>query len=170
MSFHREENLDNYNIFKYFNYFLIKLIKRYKTIVLVSTHPRLLSKLDTKIKKNKNIIFNKPFCFSDYVKLQKNSFINLSDSGTLMEETSILKSKSVLLRERHERPEGIDEGVLVTSKINSKHIFDKIDSLLKLTNNFETPKAYKNKNFSEIVIKAILSYKDYVDNFIWKKK
>ena len=87
-----------------------------------------------------------------------------------MEETSILKSKSVLLRERHERPEGIDEGVLVTSKINSKHIFDKIDSLLKLTNNFETPKAYKNKNFSEIVIKAILSYKDYVDNFIWKKK
>ena len=86
-----------------------------------------------------------------------------------MEETSILKSKSVLLRERHERPEGIDEGVLVTSKINSKHIFDKIDSVLKLTNNFETPEAYKNKNFSEIVIKAILSYKDYIDNFIWRK-
>ena len=139
-------------------------------MVLVTTHPRLLSKLDTKIKKNKNIIFNKPFCFSDYIKLQKNSFINLSDSGTLMEETSILKSKSILLRERHERPEGIDEGVLVTSKINSENIFDKIDTVLKLKNNFETPEAYKNKNFSEIVIKAILSYKDYVDNFIWKKK
>ena len=62
------------------------------------------------------------------------------------------------------------KGVLVTSKINSKNIFDKIDTVLKLKHNFETPKAYKNKNFSEIVIKAILSYKDYVDNFIWKKK
>ena len=170
VSFHREENLDNYNIFKDFNIFLIKLIKRYKTMVLVSTHPRLFSKLDNKIKKNKNIIFNKPFCFSDYVKLQKNSFINLSDSGTLMEETSILKTKSILLRERHDRPEGIDAAVLVTSKINSKYIFNKIDNILKLKNNFETPEAYKNKNFSEIVIKVILSYKDYVDNFIWKKQ
>ena len=87
-----------------------------------------------------------------------------------MEETAILKTKSILLRESHERPEGIDKGVLITSKINSKDIFNKIETVLNSKNNFEIPDAYNNNNFSEIVIKSIFSYKDYVDNFIWKKK
>tara|TARA_B100000575_G_C23095674_1_gene631937 strand:+ start:517 stop:1632 length:1116 start_codon:yes stop_codon:yes gene_type:complete len=169
VSFHREENLDNYNIFQYFDGFLKKLIKKYKVKILISTHPRLLVKLNNRVNKNNNIIFCKPFCFSDYIMLQKNSLINLSDSGTLMEETSILKSKSILLRERHERPEGIDKGVLITSKINSEDIFDKIDFALNNENNFDIPEAYKGKNFSEIVIKTIYSYKDYVNSFIWKK-
>ena len=169
VSFHREENLDNESIFLDFKNFLIKLVKRYKTKIIISTHPRLYTKIKDQVKKNKDIIFHKPFCFSDYIKLQKCSLINLSDSGTLMEETSILKSRSILLREKHERPEGIDKGVLITSKINSNDIFNKINTTLKNKNRFNIPEAYKGKNFSGIVIKAILSYKDYVNNFIWKK-
>lgn len=169
VSFHREENLDNNNIFSDFKIFLINLLKKYKTKIVISTHPRLYLKIRNQIKKNKNIIFHKPFCFSDYIKLQQNSLINLSDSGTLMEETSILKTKSILLREKHERPEGIDKGILITSKINSKDIFNKIDTIIKNKDQFDVPESYMSKNFSEIVIKTIFSYKDYVNNFIWKK-
>ena len=101
--------------------------------------------------------------------MQINSLINLSDSGTLMEETAILKTKSILLRERHERQEGIDEGVLITGKLNSKNIIEKIDLVIKNKVNFTIPNSYNKKNFSEIAFKAIYSYLEFVDNYVWFK-
>ena len=86
-----------------------------------------------------------------------------------MEETAILKTKSILLREKHERQEGIDEGVLITGKLNSKDILDKIDWTIKNNINFSVPSSYNKKNFSEIALKAIYSYLDYVNNYVWFK-
>lgn len=169
ISFHREENLDNLKIFTFFEKFLFQLQKKYKTKIIVSTHPRLKLKLNNKIKKNKDILFHKPFNFSDYINLQINSLINLSDSGTLMEETAILKTKSILLRERHERQEGIDEGVLITAKLNSKNILEKIDWSIKNKVNFRVPNSYSNNNFSEVAYKAIYSYLEFVNNYVWFK-
>ena len=170
ISFHREENLDNFEIFNSFEKLITQLKKIYKIKVIISTHPRLKLKLSKEIKKNKDIIFHQPFNFSDYIKLQLNSLINLSDSGTLMEETAILKTKSILLREKHERQEGIDEGVLITTKINSRNILEKIDWVIKNEIKFTIPRSYNRQNFSEIAIKAIYSYLDYVDNYIWYKE
>ena len=169
ISFHREENLDNPKIFSFFERLINQIIKKYKIKVLISTHPRLKIKMKNKIRIDKNIIFHEPFCFSDYINLQLNSLLNLSDSGTLMEETSILKTKSILLREKHERQEGMDEGVMITSKLNSNYIIEKIDLILKNKNNFKIPSAYNKNNFSEIALKAIYSYTDYIDDYIWFK-
>lgn len=170
ISFHREENLDNFEIFNSFEKLIAKLKSIYKVKIIISTHPRLKLKLSKKINKDKDIIFHQPFNFSDYIKLQINSLINLSDSGTLMEETAILKTKSILLREKHERQEGIDEGILITGKINSRNILERIDWVIKNEIKFTIPRSYNRQNFSEIAIKAIYSYLDYVDNYIWYKE
>ena len=87
-----------------------------------------------------------------------------------MEETAILKTKSILLREKHERQEGIDEGILITGKINSRNILERIDWVIKNEIKFTIPRSYNRQNFSEIAIKAIYSYLDYVDNYIWYKE
>jgi UDP-N-acetylglucosamine 2-epimerase (non-hydrolysing) len=168
ISMHREENLDNDKIFNSF-YNTVTIIQEiFKKKIIISTHPRLEKKIKN-LFKNKNIIMSKPFCFSDYIFLQMNSCVNLSDSGTLMEESALINSKSILLREKHERPEGIDKGVLIVSKLNSNDLIKKIKFLIKNENTFKIPSCYNIDNFSEIAIKAILSYKDYVNDFVWKK-
>ena len=64
--------------------------RNYNRPIIISTHPRTMSKIQNKKKLSKKIIFLKPMNFSDYNCLQVNSYAVLSDSGTITEETSIL--------------------------------------------------------------------------------
>jgi len=174
-SIHREENVDNKINLKKVIDIINSLYVKYKLPVIVSTHPRTkyrLKKLSFKIK-NKNIRFLKPFGFFDYIKLQSNSKCVVSDSGTITEESSILKFPSINLRENHERPEGMDHGAVILTGLNKTRVLEAI----KLTiNNFKLkPESYtsisdyNNINLSTQVSRVIVSYIDYVNREIWKK-
>ena len=105
-------------------------------------------------------MFLKPFSFSDYIKLQKNSYIVLSDSGTLTEETSILKTKSIMLRNSHERPEGMEEATTIMCGLDQ----EKIQAAIKILNSnikHKLVKDYNTPNFSDKIVKNILSYLNY---------
>lgn len=168
ISFHREENVDNKeNITKFFE-FLFWLNKKFKKKIVISTHYRTKKKITSqinslKIKNKTDIYFLKPFNFSDYICLQKNCDFIFSDSGTLTEESSILTTKAIMLRESHERPEGMEEASTIMCGLNIK----KIETAMKILNNenyHEIVKEYKINNFTDKVIKNIISYIDYKIN------
>ena len=95
--------------------------------------------------------------------LQKNSDFVISDSGTLMEETAILKL-SHNDRNSHERP-GMDTGTLLVSGLNKKNLGECI-KLLKINKNLSgTPNDYLIKDFSKKIPKIILSYFGYIKFF-----
>ncbi|MBT4959930.1 MAG: UDP-N-acetylglucosamine 2-epimerase (non-hydrolyzing), partial [Flavobacteriaceae bacterium] len=130
VSIHREENVDYSSnlssLLKSLNY----IAEKYKFPVIVSTHPRTkdrITKLKTKIKLNSLIQFLKPLGFFDYIKLQKSSFCVISDSGTITEESSILKFPAIMIRQAHERPEGMDEATVIMSGIEKKRIEESIN-------------------------------------------
>lgn len=168
-SFHRSENIDDkknleaiLNILKYIS-------NKYKKKIIVSTHPRTKKKLNKKIMvSDKNIIFSKPFNYSDYMNLQLNSFFVLSDSGSITEEASICKFKAINLRKNHERPEGMEEGVLIMNNLNLINTINAIDIILN-TKSDKIVSDYNVDNVSEKVTRIVSSYYNYINNYSWKK-
>jgi len=174
ISLHREENVDNPRNFDNFLKSLSNIQKYYDKKIIISTHPRTRKKIEQNATflKDDNISFLKPFGFFDYVKLETNSFCVLSDSGTITEEASILKFPAVTLRQAHERPEGMDEGTLIMTEINSDSIINAINIVTnQAKEGFElkTVSDYESKNVSQKVVRIIVSYIEYVNRTVWFK-
>ena len=171
-SIHREENIDIGKNFKEILNSLNLVIEIYNLPIIFSTHPRTKEKLkNIKITKSSKINFIKPLGFFDYINLQKNSFITLSDSGTLSEESSIINFPSVSIRTSTERPESIDYGTMVLGNIDSNSITQSINVSLNLFENGfkQIPDDYKVVNSSDRVIKIIQGYTKIINREIWKK-
>ena len=175
VSAHREENVDYKANLKDLLDSLDALAEKYNLPIIVSTHPRTkdrIEKLNNKTTLNSLIKFMKPLGFFDYIKLQMSAFCVISDSGTITEESSILKFPAIMIRQAHERPEGMDEGTLIMSGLNKKRIIESIDIVTKLYKDGITPNIiddYNVDNVSQKVVKIIFSYIDYVNRNIWKK-
>jgi UDP-N-acetylglucosamine 2-epimerase len=174
VSAHREENVDyeeNFtNLLKSLNYVAQKFNKR----VIVSTHPRTRKKLEAIPNKEFSplVEFLKPMGFFDYNKLQKEAYCVISDSGTITEESSLLKFPAIMIRQAHERPEGMDVGTVIMSGLTPERVFDSINISV---NQFKDLKPldiedYKSSSVSEQMVKIIQSYTDYVNRVVWRKK
>jgi len=172
-SFHREENVDRQAYLEEFVKTLNSIVKKYQMPVLFSVHPRTRLRLETLLEPlDQGVMLLSPLGLFDYVKLQCDAYCVLSDSGTITEESSLLGFPAVNLREAHERPEGVDEGVLIMTGINRDKIISAIDlSRLQVADNSrpKTPSDYLVENCSWKVVKVILSYTDYINRIVWHK-
>ena len=167
-SVHREENVDDPNSLREIIKSFDKLIKKFKIPLIFSTHPRTKANLK-KIKNiNKKIIFLDPFSFFDYIKLMKNCKLIMSDSGSITEETSILKIPSVSLRFTFERQEGLENGLSLLSGLNSNDILQSVDLILNKSFIDQHPD-YSIPNVSENVSNIIQSYIQYINYKVWYK-
>lgn len=172
VSCHREENIDNQVYLNNILTSLNKISEIYKNKVIFSTHPRTRNKLKKINKKiSKNIIFLKPFKFFDYLKLQINSRLTLSDSGSIVEESNILKFPAINLRNTTERQEGMEKGFVIMSGLNVSSILQSVDLALSNFDNsyLETHPDYSDLNVSKKVINILQSYIDYINFRTWMK-
>ena len=175
MSIHREENVDSPANFNDLLDSIEALTDKYQLPVIISTHPRTKKKLDEIKYENKNnlIRFSKPYGFSDYNKLQMEAFCVISDSGTISEEGSILNLPAVMIRQAHERPEGMDETTVVMSGLNCKRVLESVDIAVSHHSanrlNIKAVVDYESDNVSKKVLRIIISYIDYVNRTVWHK-
>jgi len=143
VSAHREENVDYEKNLKSLLISLNSVADKFNIPIIVSTHPRTKDRIDKmkgKVKPNKLVRFLKPLGFLDYIKLQKNAYCVISDSGTITEESSILGFPAIMIRQAHERPEGMDEGTLIMSGLDQNRIIESINVVSDQFNNKIIPK------------------------------
>ncbi|WP_345853976.1 non-hydrolyzing UDP-N-acetylglucosamine 2-epimerase [Shewanella algae] len=174
VSVHREENVDSdKNIHKYVEALNI-LAERYGLPIIVSTHPRTRKKIDVlNLTFHKLVKLMKPLGFSDYVRLQMDAKVVLSDSGTITEESSILNFPAINIRDAQERPEGFEEGAVMFTGMSAERILQAIEILGDQSRGSERlinkVRDYIAPNVSDKVLRTILSYTDYVNRVVWKK-
>lgn len=174
-SAHREENIDNPENLADIIDSLNLLAEVYGFPVVVSTHPRIRKKLNSLISValNNNIKLMKPFSFCDYIKLQMESFCVISDSGTLTEEAYMLNFPAVMMRNSHERPEGMDAGLLIMSGLKKNSILESvrivIDQKIKGGNLNHKIDGYEERHVSTKILRIVFSYIDSINELVWHK-
>lgn len=169
MSVHREENVNNNENFQSIIECINMLEKNYCKKILISLHPRTRKIINEKnITFNNNIILSEPFGLIDYCKLQKNAIVVISDSGTLTEESIILKFPAVLLRNSTEHPEGIDSGGIILGNIKYEILKTNLEIAIK-KNSWNDISPYHDVNVSEKICNIIAGYTGIINKFIWMK-
>ncbi len=157
-SLHREENVDDSRRLRQALESLRAVGDQYSLPVLVSTHPRTRKRLEGQSESARNgLIFHPPFGFNDYVKLQMGAKLVLSDSGTIAEESSILKFPAVTLRDAIERPEAIDGGAIITAGVTAESVLDAVNYALQSRNQVTVPDVYQIENSSVRVVNFVRS-------------
>lgn len=157
---HREENVDDADTLDVIIQGLNLVAEKFNKDIVFSVHPRTKSKLSkTKITLSKKIKISEPFGFFDFVKLEKDALCVISDSGTVQEECSLLKTPTVTIRETTERPETVECGSnILSGTSNPKKILDSVIHMLNLSNDWISPYE-KDTNVSDKIIKFILHQK-----------
>lgn len=173
-SFHREENVESQESLLVILESLNRLTEIYNLPIIVSTHPRTANRInELNIELHPEIKFCKPFSFSDYINLQVNSLAVLSDSGTITEESSILKFTAVNLRNTQERPEGMETASVVLAGLTTDSIINSVSLSIKHKREgceISEVKDYMDTNISTKVSRIIRSYVPYINEYVWKKK
>lgn len=173
LSLHREENIDSEENFKKFNILLQAVTKKYQMPVIFSCHPRTRARLQSQIKKlPSQVLVLKPLGFSDYINLQMNAFCTLSDSGTLSEEAAMMGFPAINLREAHERPEAMDEAVVIMSGLNPRRVLQAIEIAKKQqSKGFKPnlPGEYSDPNVSKKIVRIVSSYISFVKRVVWQE-
>jgi UDP-N-acetylglucosamine 2-epimerase (non-hydrolysing) len=175
VSAHREENIDDSRNFRDLIAALDAVAGRYRQPIVFTTHPRTRARLEAGKGRggSRRIRFVKPLGFLDYVKLQTEAYCTLSDSGTLTEESSILGFPAVMIRQAHERPEGMDEAAVIMAGLRAERVLEAIDLAVAhragRKRPFRVVADYEAANVSEKVVRIILSYTDYVNRTVWHK-
>jgi UDP-N-acetylglucosamine 2-epimerase (non-hydrolysing) len=174
VSVHREENVESDKNFLSFVDALNTIAEVYKMPVIVSTHPRTKKRIDSlNIEFNPLVQLLKPLGFQDYNKLQISARATLSDSGTINEESSIMNFPALNLREAHERPEGMEEAVVMMTGLGVERIMQCLSILESQTRGdnrlLRQVYDYSMPNVSEKVVRIIHSYTDYINRVVWRK-
>jgi UDP-N-acetylglucosamine 2-epimerase (non-hydrolysing) len=159
ITLHREENVDFRKILNEIVEGLINVSKQYPNFKLVfPIHPRTADRLrlfdlGDNIEEN-GIKLVKPVGYLDFLILIKNARLVLTDSGGIQEESCILHTPCVTIRESTERPETVEVGSNIVVGTSSEGILLGVKTMMKKKRIWENP--FGEGTTSKKIVKTIL--------------
>jgi len=136
---HRQENVENEERFRGILKGLKMVQKEFGFKVVYPIHPRAKKQLKVFNIEVKEVMLVEPLDYLDFLKLESNAKLVLTDSGGVQEEACILRVPCVTLRHNTERPETLEVGANMLAGTNPKEIVDKAKTMHDSSTNWENP-------------------------------
>ena len=139
LTLHRQENVDNQARLASILEGLDKVATEFHLPVIYPVHPR-SRKMMTKFGlKSRNLKLIEPVGFLDFLQLESNARLILTDSGGVQEEACILGVPCVTLRDNTERPETVEVGANILAGAIPDRIVECASLMLQKDTNWANP-------------------------------
>ncbi len=153
---HRAENVDDPTRLASLVKALNETVEKYDMPVVASLHPRTADRMQQFGVAAGKVRFVPPLGLFDFVRLEKEAFCVLSDSGTVQEECCIFGVPTVTMRDVTERPETIECGSNLLAGVEPERILPAIDLAVRSGGKWTPPPEYLVDNVSDVVARIVL--------------
>jgi len=152
-TFHRAENVDNPMILRHILHGLCFTGRMMKMPIICSVHPRTRQKIEEfEIEVDESVVkLCEPFGLFDFIKLEKNCLVVISDSGTVSEDACILRVPNVIIRDATERLEVIECGASILAGTREDDIWEAVKFMTTKNTNWAVPEGYLYPDVAERV-------------------
>lgn len=137
---HRQENVDDKNRLEEILTGLSKVYAHYKQPIILPIHPRTKKNINEfGLKVPDGIKLIDPVGFMDFLMVEANASLALTDSGGVQEECCILGVPCVTLRDNTERPETVQVGANMLAGSSSDDILEAARTMFGKRERWENP-------------------------------
>ena len=151
---HRQENVDIKERLLGILGALKQIYREYNLPVIYPIHPRAKKRLeDFGLKAPEGIKLIDPLGYLDYLWLEANAGLVLTDSGGVQEESCIMKVPCITLRDNTERPETLDVGSNMLVGTDPNRILEGVAAMIGRTKNWMNP--FGDGNSSKRIINIL---------------
>lgn len=157
---HRAENVDDPKRLASLFEGVQRVSEHHNMPAIISVHPRTRKRIEEYgfTTQSKLMRLVDPIPFFEFIKLEQNAFLVITDSGTVQEECAIFGVPNVTIRDNTERPETIEGGVNILSGVDPGMIFSTAAVANNTRNKGSIPPEYLTPNVSSTVAKIIAGY------------
>jgi UDP-N-acetylglucosamine 2-epimerase (non-hydrolysing) len=99
---------------------------------------------------------SEPMGFFDFVNLEKNSYMAISDSGTVQEEMCLFYKPTITIRATTERPETVWCGSNIVTGLEVDNIVAGYHTVKQIDRTWAVPAEYARTNVSDTVVNILL--------------
>ena len=140
MKLHRQENVDVKERLKGILDGLKLVYNDFNLPIIYPIHPRTMKRIKKfGLEVPEGIRLIEPLGFLEFLQLEANAKLVLTDSGGVQEETCILKVPCVTLRASTERPGTLEVGSNVLAGVNQNKILEGVKFMLNKNKNWNNP-------------------------------
>lgn len=140
MTLHREENVDDETRFRAHLSGTARAAEKHDVPVIYPIHPRAENRLvEFDIEVPDAIRLVEPTEYLDFLQLEDEATLIVTDSGGVQEEACVLGTPCVTLRDSTERPETLTVGANVLAGPTPESIVENVDRMIHTDSSWENP-------------------------------
>ena len=139
MTLHRQENVDDKNRLDSILRGIEQVYERFNKKIIFPIHPRTRKNFKTFGINPGYIQIIEPVSFLEFLQLEANAKLVLTDSGGVQEESCILGVPCVTLRENTERPETVIVGANIIAGTTSSGILRSVEKMYNNKKRWDNP-------------------------------